>query len=317
MECHFQACRRGTKVGKIIVAGSINMDVVVQTARHPKPGETIFGHDLHYIPGGKGSNQAVAASRLADDVYLIGKLGRDPFGDALTQFLSGENLALDYLSYSDEQPSGIALITVDDASENTIVVVSGSNFQLSAEDVQAVPLAANDVVVSVFEIPQETIKVLFTKARAVGAKTVLNPAPAAAFTDGLLPLVDYLIVNETELAYFAGREVASDDPSELQAQATILRHAPEQHIIITLGSQGVLCVHGDEVIRVAGKQVKAVDTTGAGDCFTGALAVGLSEQMQLDRAIHFANTAASLSVQALGASTSMPKRAAVNAALIP
>ncbi len=302
-------------MGKIVVAGSINMDVVVRTARQPRPGETLFGHDLHYIPGGKGSNQAVAASRLRDDVYLVGKLGRDPFGDALTQFLEEENLALDYLRYSENHPSGIALITVDDESENTIIVVSGSNFEFTPDDIQDVPLTADDIVVSVFEIRQQTIKALFTKAKAVGAKTVLNPAPAATFTDGLLPLVDYLIVNETELAYFAGRDVSSDDPAILQEQAARLRQFPEQHIIITLGAEGVLCVWRDEVMRVEGIRVKAVDTTGAGDCFTGALAVGLSEQLPLEAALRFANTAASLSVQELGASTSMPRRSVVDDAL--
>ncbi|MEO0562171.1 MAG: PfkB family carbohydrate kinase, partial [Chloroflexota bacterium] len=161
-------------MGKIVVAGSINMDVVTQAERLPKPGETLFGHDLHYIPGGKGSNQAVAASRLSDAVYLVGKLGRDPFGDALTTFLNAERLNLSYLGYDDKAPTGIALITVDDASENTIVVISGSNFEVSSADVEAVSIDAEDTVVSVFEIPQETIRTLFERAKAVGARTVLN-----------------------------------------------------------------------------------------------------------------------------------------------
>ncbi len=302
-------------MAKIVVAGSINMDVVAQTAQHPQPGETVFGHDLHYIPGGKGSNQAVGASRLSEHVSLVGKLGRDPFGDALTDFLNNERLNLDYLTYSDSHPSGVALITVNDASENTIVVVSGSNFALSSEDVEAVELDSDDVVVSVFEIPQPTIKTLFEKARATGAKTVLNPAPAAAFIDGLLPLVDVVILNETELAFFAGSEHAAKHTDTILAHVQTFRASPDQTVIVTLGAKGVICVRDDEVVRVDGVPVNAVDTTGAGDCFTGALAVGLFEVMPLPEAIHFANVAASLSVQTLGASTSMPHRAAVENSL--
>lgn len=302
-------------MSKIIVAGSINMDVVVQVQQPPQPGETIFGDALHYIPGGKGSNQAVAAARLGDNVYLVGKLGRDPFGDSLRKFLSGEALHLDYLSVSENQPSGIALITVDANSENSIIVVSGSNYELNADDVAAVPLTANDIAVSVFEIPQPTILALFQQARAAGARTVLNPAPAAHFIEGLLATVDYLVLNETELAFFTGRETISTDPDTIADSARALRHNPQQTVIVTLGAEGVLCVSGEEVLHVAGQLVEAVDTTGAGDCFTGALAVALSEGQALQQALHFANTAASLSVQTLGASASLPQRAAVDAAL--
>lgn len=299
-------------MGKIVVAGSINMDVVAQTATHPRPGETVFGHKLHYIPGGKGSNQAVAASRLSDHVYLVGKLGRDPFGDSLTQFLSDERLSLDYLRYSDDKPTGVALITVNEASENTIVVISGSNFELSVEDVRAMPLDPDDVVVSVFEIPQETIKALFSRAKDVGATTILNPAPATDFIDGLLPLVDYLIVNETELATFADSEIVNEDPEHIHALVKRFRASTAQTIIVTLGAKGVICVHNDDLIQIAGRSVKAIDTTGAGDCFTGAFATACFENMPLRDAIQFANKAAALSVQKLGASSSMPYRVDVD-----
>jgi ribokinase len=301
-------------MGKILVAGSINMDVVARTERHPQPGETIFGHDLHYIPGGKGSNQAVAASRLNEQVYLVGKLGRDPFGDSLTAFLKGERLHLDYLNYSDNAVSGVALIVVDDASENTIVVVSGSNYEMSADDIASIPIEPDDVVVSVFEIPQPCIKALFERATAVGATTVLNPAPATPFIDGLQPLIDFLIVNETELSFFADSPL-TDDADMLFQQAHALRRRPDQTIIVTRGSQGVLCLKGEQTINVDGRSVSAVDTTGAGDCFTGAFAVGLFEGMAMADALHFANTAAALSVQSLGASASMPTRSAVEATL--
>jgi len=300
-------------MGKIIVAGSINMDVVARTANLPKPGETVFGQSSHYIPGGKGSNQAVAASRLNDAVSLVGKLGRDPFGDALTEFLKTERLNLDHVTYSETKPSGIALITVDDASENSIVVISGSNYELSVADVEAVDIAPDDIVVSVFEIPQPSIKALFVRAKQVGATTILNPAPAVAFIEGLLPLIDYLIVNETELAFFAGVNEASEDHDKIKQYAQQLITRSEQTIIVTLGAKGLVCIQGDDVIVLEGLKVNAVDTTGAGDCFTGSLSVALFEDMSLEDALRFANISASLSVQKLGASASMPSRDAVDA----
>lgn len=299
----------------IIVAGSINMDVVARTERHPRPGETVKGSDLHYIPGGKGSNQAVAASRLADGVRLVGRLGRDAFGDTLTTFLQQENLDLSGLRYSEDTPSGTAIIVVDAGSENTIVIIPGSNAEVSRADVEAVELEAGDVVVSPFEIPQETILRLFQRAREAGARTVLNPAPAAEMIPGLLEVIDVLVVNETELAFFAGVPDVAEDMETIQAQAKSLRASAGQTLIVTLGARGVVCLLGDDLVRVDGLRVQAVDTTGAGDCFVGALAVALYEGQSLPDALTFANTAAALSVRRLGASTSMPRRVEVEAAL--
>lgn len=295
-------------MGKIIVAGSINMDVVAQTEHLPRAGETIFGRDLHYIPGGKGSNQAVAAGRLSDNVYLAAKLGHDAFGDSLKNFLEQESLHLDYLQFSETAPTGVALIVVDDRSENHIVVISGSNYELNEADVSAIDITPADILVSVFEIPQETILALFKRAKAKGAKTILNPAPAKQFMDGLQELVDYLIVNETELAFFAGTTV-SEEFDTLKHQAKQLRSHDEQVIIVTLGAKGLIALRGNELIHIEGQAVKAIDTTGAGDCFVGAFSVALSAGQALEKALHFANLAASLSVQKLGASSSMPYRA--------
>ena len=284
------------------------MDIVTRMEHLPRPGETVFGNELHYIPGGKGSNQAVAASRLGVNVYLAGKVGNDGFGQSLTDFLSKEQLKLDFLFRSNIHPTGVALITVDDRSENSIVVISGSNFQLEEKDIEQIPLSEDDVVVSVFEIPQTTIKCLFQRARDAKAKTILTPAPAAKFIDGLLETVDYLVVNETELAFFSGQAQASDDIDIVTQYAKQVRHHAEQTIIVTLGAKGIVCINQDEVIRIDGIAVMAVDTTGAGDCFAGAFAVAISEQMALEDALVFANTAASISVQHLGAAISMPRR---------
>ncbi len=295
-------------MGNIIVAGSINMDIVTLLECLPRPGETVFGNELHYIPGGKGSNQAVAASRLGENVYLVGKLGNDVFGHSLTDFLSKEQLNLDFLFRSDTHPTGVALITVDNQSENTVIVVSGSNSQLTKSDVVPVSISKNDVVVSVFEIPQTTIKYLFQRAQQAKAKTILTPAPAAQFIDGLLETVDYLIVNETELAFFSGQAQVSDDIDNVTQSAKQIRHHAAQTIIVTLGAKGIVCISNDEIFRINEISVEAVDTTGAGDCFAGAFAVAISEQMSIEDALIFANTAASISVQHLGAATSMPMR---------
>lgn len=299
----------------IIVAGSINMDVVARAERHPVPGETVFGSDLHYIPGGKGSNQAVAASRLGGDVTLVGKLGHDPFGDTLHAFLKSEQLKLDYVQRSETAPSGIALIVVDDHSENTIVVISGSNGEVDDTSIAPLTFQGGEIVLSQFEIPQPTIKVLFEKARAAGATTILNPAPAARFIDGLLPLIDVLVVNETELAFLSGSVSVPSEPAGIVGLAQKMRARPDQRILITLGAQGAVCLDGDTVHTVEGQHVKAVDTTGAGDCFVGALAVALSEGRAMPDAMRFANIAASISVTRIGASASLPYRHEVDTAL--
>ncbi len=295
-------------MAKIVVAGSINMDIVAKMDRLPRWGETVFGNELHYIPGGKGSNQAVAAARLGGDVYLVGKLGQDVFGQSLTDFLSQEKIKLDFLTYSETHPTGVALITINGRSENSIVVISGSNFQLVKEDIAPVSLSADDVVVSVFEIPQPTIKALFQQANRAQAKTILTPAPATKFLPGLLETVDYLILNETELAFFSTQEQLGSNEQLIVQFAVQLRHHPKQTIIVTLGANGLICIAGDDVIRIQGNPVEAVDTTGAGDCFSGAFATALSEKMSLKEALTFANKAASISVQHLGASTAMPYR---------
>lgn len=300
-------------MGRIIAAGSINMDIVARTQRHPRPGETLTGSDLKYIPGGKGSNQAVAASRLYPDVALIARIGDDAFGRDLQAFMADESLDTTNLRVTEDVASGIAIIVVDDSSENTIVIIPGANARMSASDVQDFDFAPDDVAMSVFEIPQQTIKAFFTTAKAAGARTVLNPAPAVPFIDGLQELVDVLVVNEHELALFAGLDEAPTDHGAIRRAALNLRLRDDQTIVVTLGKEGVYCIHRDDAFHVPGIKVKVVDTTGAGDCFVGALSVALCEQKSVADAVHFANTAASISVQRLGASKSMPYRDEVDA----
>lgn len=302
-------------MSKIIVAGSINMDIVAQTDRHPRPGETVVGKDLHFVPGGKGANQAVAASRLGGDVGFIGKVGEDSFGETLLSFLKGESLELRGVTASSEAPTGTALIVVDQDSENSIVVVPGCNAKLAMADLDAIPLTGAEIVVSQFEIPQPVIQELFSRAHSARALTILNPAPAASTSKNLLALTDFLVVNETELAFFARSEVIADNTRSLVAQARGIRTDDRQVVVVTLGSKGAICLLGEEVIEIPGHKVSAVDTTGAGDCFVGALAVALSEKRDVSNALRFANASAAISVQRLGASVSLPYRSEVDALL--
>ena len=259
-------------MGRVYVAGSINMDVVATADRHPKVGETVAGQQVLYFPGGKGANQAVAAARLGARTTLIGRLGKDSFGTELKAFLGGQGIDLGYVQETTQAHTGTAIITVA-AADNTIVVIPGSNALVSADDVSVVPLVKGDVAVSQFEIPLPTIAAFFRRARAAEATTLLNPAPAQKFGRELLELVDILVLNETELGFLAGTELSdSDEAVRIIDVARQLQARADQTICVTLGKRGVLALAGQEEFPVPGRVVKAVDTTGAGDCFVGALA---------------------------------------------
>jgi ribokinase len=299
-------------MGRVFIAGSINMDVVATADRHPQVGETVAGRQVLYFPGGKGANQAVAASRLGVKTTLIGRLGKDSFGAELRMFLGAQGIELGSVRDADTH-SGTAIITVA-ASDNTIVVIPGSNALVSADDVANVPLAKGDVAVSQFEIPLPTIAAFFQRARSAGATTLLNPAPAQKMSAELLALVDILVLNETELGFLAGVELSDgDEAATIIDVARQLQAREDQIICVTLGKRGVLALAGREEFAVPGRVVKAVDTTGAGDCFVGALAAQLAKGVSLRAALAFANAAASISVQRMGAGPSMPTAAEVAA----
>ncbi|WP_158668560.1 ribokinase [Bradyrhizobium guangdongense] len=293
-------------MGRVFVAGSINMDVVATADRHPKVGETVAGRQVLYFPGGKGANQAVAAARLGARTTLIGRLGKDSFGGELKAFLGEQGIDLGYVQETAEAHTGTAIITVAEA-DNTIIVIPGANGLVGADDVDVVPLLEGDVAVSQFEIPLPAIAAFFRRGRAAGATTVLNPAPAQAMSRELLALVDILVLNETELGFLAGSELSeSDEAARIIDVARKLQAREDQTICVTLGKRGVLALAGREQIAVPGRVVKALDTTGAGDCFVGALAAQLADDVPLRTALAFANAAASISVQRMGAGPSMP-----------
>src|SRR5450432_1146654 len=197
-------------MGRVVVAGSINMDVVATTERHPKVGETVAGKAVLYFPGGKGANQAVAAAKLGAPTTLIGRLGTDAFGQELRAFLAAEGVDLAFVRDTAAAHTGTAIITIADA-DNTIVVVPGANAMVSTEDVGAPVLAKGDIAVSQFEIPLPTISAFFQRARTAGATTILNPAPAIEFGAELLDLVDILILNESELGFLTKTELRDTD----------------------------------------------------------------------------------------------------------
>jgi ribokinase len=298
-------------MGRIFVAGSINMDVVATADRHPQVGETVAGKAVRYFPGGKGANQAVAATKLGVPATLIGRLGVDAFGQQLRTFLAAQGVDLTFVKDTAEAHTGTALITIADA-DNTIVVVPGANAFVGAEDVGAPVLAKDDVAVSQFEIPLPTIAAFFKRARAAGATTILNPAPATKFGRELLDLVDILVLNETELGLLAGTKLRdTDGDAHFIAAVRLLQTRPDQIVCVTLGRRGVLAVIDGQPSIVPGRAVEAVDTTGAGDCLVGALAAQLAGGNSIRDALIYASAAASICVQRMGASPSMPTAAEV------
>jgi len=302
-------------MGRVIVAGSINMDVVATAERHPRIGETVAGTSLHYFPGGKGANQAVAAAKLGARTMLVGRLGQDAFGQQLRAFLAGQGVDLTLVRDVGETHSGTAIITVADA-DNTIVVIPGANGMVCADDVSVPVVEKGDIAVSQFEIPLPAISAFFTRARAAGARTILNPAPMRAFGRDLLDLVDILVLNETELALLAKADLRdSDEPARFADAATSLATRHDQTICVTLGKRGALAITDGETLVVPGHQVRAVDTTGAGDCFVGALAAQLAKGLSLEEAMGYANLAASICVQRMGAAPSMPSAAEISVLL--
>ncbi len=282
------------------------MDIVSQVEKHPRFGETVKGKDFLYIPGGKGANQAIAAHRLGGNVLMLGKVGQDAFGENLLQFLKNEGMNTDSITVGEKITTGAAFVTVDNSSENVIYVSGGANDSLIPSDTKHIKIEKGDIVSATLETPIETTKHLFSQARKVGAKTVLNAAPAILDAETLFPIVDYLIVNETELSVFAETEIPTTTEKVVEAIKKLQKNA--RNIIATLGDKGAIALIGEEIVIAEGHNVKAIDATAAGDCFVGAFLTSLQNDQIIKQAIDFANGAAAVSVQRLGASSSLPTR---------
>ncbi len=294
--------------GTVLVVGSANMDLVVSCERFPRPGETVLSEALTLFPGGKGANQAVACARLGARVLFLGKMGDDVFRPRLLESLRANGVDTGAVLVDDEAATGVALITVDAAGENQIVVASGSNMQLTPADVEAQQALFQqaDVVLLQLEIPLETVEKAVSLAKKAGAIVVLNPAPARALPDTLLRHTDWLTPNESEAAYLSGVEVRGRAGAERAAQKLVERGV--RHVVVTLGGDGALLVTPDETRHLPARRVEVVDTTAAGDAFNGALACALAQQGggDLAAALDFANRAAACAVTRRGAQAAMP-----------
>lgn len=282
------------------------MDMVVTTARFPGPGETILGGAFAMYPGGKGANQAVAAAKLGGKVTFIGKTGRDVFGEKLVESLTHHGVHLEHLAVDPGHPTGVAFITVDRTGQNEIVVVSGSNMQLTPHDVSRRKAAFSGVAILLLqlEIPLGTVIHAARLARLSHVPVVLNPAPARRLPRSLLKMVDYLTPNEPELEQLSGVRVRGNSGAERAARLLLDRGVG--NVLVTMGAHGCLLVTRSATVRFPACRVRPVDTTAAGDAFNGALAFALASGRDLERAIPFANAAAALSVTRMGAQSSMP-----------
>lgn len=290
----------------IVVLGSTNMDLVTYVAKAPQRGETVTGREFRTVPGGKGSNQAIAAARAGATVSMIGAVGNDAFGGRLRDTLEHSGVDTDFLR-TVEGPSGTAHIVVDDEGANSIVVIPGANGtvdHLSPGDEGVI--ASADALLLQLEIPLAAVVAGAQAARRHGIRTVLTPSPAQPLPPELLAATDLLVPNEFEAATLTGRT----DPRE--AAAALLDQVPE--VVVTLGATGSLYLsRGAEPLVIPAPSVTAVDSTGAGDTFVGALAVALAEEKPVREALSWAAAAAAISVQRAGASVSMPYRPEIDA----
>ena len=295
-------------MGKIVVVGSSNTDLVVDSKKIPSPGETVLGGDFNIISGGKGANQAVAASRAGSDVTFICKIGNDYFGNRAIEEYKKENINLNHIFIDKAHPSGVAIILVDEISgENSIVVAPGSNNYLSVEDIMLVEeiIARADIVLIQLEIPISTVEYVLRLAKKNNVKTILNPAPAQILSDKSLSMVDIITPNESETENLIG--IYPDNEQKLESAGKKLLKKVRNAILITLGEKGVYLNSKNKSAQlIPAKNVKAIDTTAAGDVFNGYLASSLSDNKKLEEAIKIAIEAAAISVTKRGAQPSIP-----------
>ncbi|WP_260961845.1 ribokinase [Pseudomonas citri] len=291
---------------KVVVIGSLNMDLVTRAPRLPRGGETLIGQSFSTIPGGKGANQAVAAARLGAQVSMVGCVGSDAYGQQLREGLLAEGIDCQAVGVVDGS-SGVALIVVDDNSQNAIVIVAGANGALSPDvlDNADAVLQGADVIICQLEVPDITVGHALKRARELGKIVILNPAPAShALPAEWYAWIDYLVPNESEAAVLSG--VAVDSLQTAAAAATQLMSAGVGKVIVTLGAQGLMFANGASCEHFPAPQVKALDTTAAGDTFVGGFAAALAAGKNEVEAIRFGQVAAALSVTRAGAQPSIP-----------
>lgn len=299
---------------KIVVIGSTNTDMVIKADHLPKPGETILGGRFFMNPGGKGANQAVAAARLGSSVTFISKIGNDIFGRQAIQLFEEEGIDTSHIFSDPNNPSGVALITIDNHAENCIVVASGANASLHPKDIMKAKQAIEDAgfVLMQLEIPIDTVEFVTDMANLGKMRIILNPAPAPAkaLSDNLMKNLYIITPNRVEAEMLTGIKVDDIDSAKLAAKA--IQDKGVEIVIITLGEQGALVLDKNVFIEIPAEKVTPVDTTAAGDVFNAALTVALSEGRYIVDAVKYANKAASIAVTRLGAQSSAPYKSEVS-----
>ncbi|MDW0108765.1 ribokinase [Sporosarcina aquimarina] len=291
---------------RIVVVGSLNMDIIISTNRLPQIGETILGNEVNYLPGGKGANQAVSIARLGGDVSMIGAVGQDEFGKSLLEQMEQNQVNTEFIDQVEDVKTGIADIFHVN-HDNCIIVVPGANFTLTPDKITPEMeqlISEADVLLTQLEIPIETVQKVLEIANKNSVTTILNPAPAQTLPAELLQLVDYLTPNETEFALLAEHTLTTND--ELATLMKKWETTYNQTLIVTLGEQGSAYLQDGNLVITPAQKVKVVDTTGAGDSYNGALAVSIAQEKSLPEMVAFATKVAAHAVTKFGAQDGMP-----------
>ena len=291
---------------KIVVVGSLHMDLTVKTERIPRIGETVLGKHFAMSPGGKGANQAVAAAKLGADVTLVGRVGADVFGRKLIKNAKENGIDTSYIVEDGKTATGVALIIVDEEGNNVIAVASGADMRCCKEDVDRAEkvFKSSDVVSIQLEIPLPIVEYAIDKAFREEVKVILNPSPAQQLPDELLRKVYVLTPNEKEAEVLSGCEVTSVRAAKIAAKK--IRERGVENVIVTIGKNGAIMATGEETVHVRGIDVNTVDATGAGDAFCGTLAVAISSGKEMKEAVLYSNCAGALATTKIGAQEALP-----------
>ena len=292
---------------KILVVGSLNMDTVLSSPNIPKPGETIIGRGISHVPGGKGANQAYAIGKLGGNVAMMGAVGDDEFGAALKDNLASVNVDVSGVAALPGVPSGQAYITVEDSGQNCIVVIAGSNFEVSIPFIEErrSQIEEADIIIMQMEIPLETVIYVKDLAEKLGKTVIVDPAPAVAgLPDEFWKGIDYIKPNETELEILAGSPMTTRE--EIEKGAQLMLDKGVKNVVVSLGGDGIFFKNAEESAFIPTKKVKAVDTTAAGDSFTAGFAISLSKGMAVKDAIAYGQAVSGIVVQRKGAQSSIP-----------
>ncbi|WP_206459892.1 ribokinase [Anaerovorax sp. IOR16] len=290
----------------ITVIGSLNMDLVINTSKLPKPGETVMGKEFKQVPGGKGGNQAAAIARLGANVQMIGCIGKDAMGEVLKKSLEKDGVDTNHIIEKENISTGVAAILVEESGGNMITVAPGANFELTVDDLNSKKdiIQNTDIVLMQLETKMDVVENALHIAKEAGKKTILNPAPAASLSHTFLKNIDILTPNETELETLTGCETDTKDQIVNAARKLINNGISE--VIVTLGEKGCIYVTENTEKVFKAYKVKSIDTTAAGDSFNGALAVSLSTGENIETAIEFAMKVGAMTVTTEGAQTSLP-----------